>query len=104
MPPRRRRTRTSPHRLDRSHDRVLGAVRMLARMLARRAVATADMPAGTADPEVDPAHSESEALLATGHVVAAGHTPDLDLVEVGAGNAHGPTLPRAGRRGVVFAG
>src|SRR5215471_8564854 len=45
-------------------DRVSGGVEVLCRMPVGRAVATADMPAGAAEPQMDPRRSGLEAFLA----------------------------------------
>jgi hypothetical protein len=54
----------------------------------RRRVAAADLPAGEAHPEVDPAVDGLEALLAAGDAGARGDLADLDLIEMGA-DGHG---------------
>src|SRR5215218_2838512 len=52
-----------------------------------RGVAAADLPAGLAHPQVDPAVSRLQALLAAGDLVRLGEV--LDLVEVRAGGHQG---------------
>src|SRR5438309_10939066 len=75
-------------RLEGPDDRVLRAVEVGCRMLALRVVAAAHMPAGHAQPQVDPGTADLQAVLA-----AVGARGDLtDLVEVG---AFGHRLPSA---------
>jgi hypothetical protein len=51
-------------RLERGDDWVAHGKRVLPRMLQRRRIAAADMPAGEAQPQVNPGSTELEALLA----------------------------------------
>src|SRR4029077_2770118 len=73
-------------RLERADDRVTARVRVGGRVPVRRAVATADVAAGEADPEVQPFAADAEAVLAT--VDRGWELANCDLVEVGAGGAH----------------
>jgi hypothetical protein len=51
--------------LERSDYRVPGGVEMFRRVFILRVVAAADMPAGPAQPQVDPGIAHGEAFLAT---------------------------------------
>jgi hypothetical protein len=58
---------------------------VLARVLVRRVVAAADLPASEADAKVHPPVTRSKAFLAP---LDLGGRGDLDLVEVRAANGH----------------
>jgi hypothetical protein len=44
---------------------------VLARVLVRRGVTATDLPAATAEAEVDPLSADAQALLASGHLLGA---------------------------------
>src|SRR5438552_3753259 len=71
-------------RLQRAHDRVRGGPEVCRRVAMPRRVAAADVPAREAEPEVDPALAQTEALLATSG--ARGHIEDQ--LQVPAGHHH----------------
>src|SRR5690349_4125847 len=71
-------------RLERLDDRMLVRARVLRRVLVRRRVAAADVPARHAAPQVQPGGADREALLA-----ALGPRRRIeDLLEMGAGRGH----------------
>src|SRR5207302_7307134 len=84
--------------LERLDDRVPRPVGVLRRVLVRRVVAAADVPAGHAEPQVDPLVSGFEALLA-----AAAARLDrfairiVELLEMGADVCHGDLRRRSSR-------
>jgi len=67
-------------RLDGPHDRMLGRVKVLGRVLILRGIAAADVPAFQAQSQMDPGVANLEALLASARV----GLDVLDLVEVSA--------------------
>src|SRR6476469_7345624 len=83
-------------RLERADDRVRRGVRMCAGVAVGRVVAAADVPAGQADPEMEPLAAHSQAILAT--VDGGGQLVDGDLVEMGADGVAHVTPSRAGVR------
>jgi hypothetical protein len=68
-------------RLDRTHDRMFRPVKMFGGVLVLRRIATADVPAFQAHPQMNPGVAHFQALFAT---LRAGLYVS-DLIQVGAG-------------------
>src|SRR5207248_10793590 len=83
--------------LDRAKDRVVLAVRVLARVTVRRAVAAADLAAGLAHAQVQPPAADLQALLAA--LDRLGRRRYLDPVEVAAVDGHTHPYPPQTRQG-----
>ena len=73
-------------RLGRAQDRVAGGVMVRGRVLVRRVVAAADVPALVAHAQVQPARADGQAVLAAGDLVR--RLEVVDGVEMGAGRGH----------------
>src|ERR687898_644437 len=77
-------------RLERLHDRVRGSVEVLRRVLVLRGIATPDVTANAAEPQMHPGVADLQALLAT---FGRPWRNVANLVEVGTRGAHWVSFP-----------
>src|SRR5918993_688620 len=79
----------APHpvltRLERLHDRVRGGVEVLRRVLVLRGIATTDVAANAAEPQMDPGVADLQALLAA---LGRPRANVANLIEMGTRDTH----------------
>jgi hypothetical protein len=77
-------------RFERLHDRVRGGVEVLGRVLVLRGIATTDVAANAAEPQMDPGIANLQALFAP---LRRPWRNVANLVEVGTRGAHWVSFP-----------